>query len=104
MTAASNTLAARWQPHIEAWEDSGQSQAAYCREHNLVKSRFTYWKHKLRPVDSGLSDRTGSGFVPVRVIDDPVPGLTLHLPNGMSIKGICADNLGVTRQLASTWL
>jgi hypothetical protein len=38
------------------------------------------------------------------VIDDPVPGLTLHLPNGMSIKGICADNLGVTRQLASTWL
>lgn len=50
MKAASNKLAAHWQPHIEAWDGSGKSQAAYCREHDLVKSRFNYWRHKLRPV------------------------------------------------------
>lgn len=104
MTAVPNKLAAHWQPHIEAWEDSGKSQAAYCREHNLVKSRFTYWKNKLRPVAPIKLDKTGSDFVPVRVMGDSNPGLKLHLPNGMSIEGICADNLGVARQLASTWL
>ena len=100
MTAASNTLAAHWQLHIEAWEDSGQSHAAYCREHDLAKSRFNYWKHKLPPAPLNLP---GSSFVPARVMGDTNPGLTLHLPNGASIEGICEDTLGVAQQLASTW-
>ena len=104
LMAASTKLATHWQPHIEAWQSSGKSQAAYCREHNLVKSRFSYWKHKLRPAEPGLLNRPGSSFVPVRVMGDSNPGLKLQLPNGVSIAGICADNLGLAQQLASTWL
>ena len=100
----SNELAVRWRPHIEAWECSGQSQAAYCREHDLVKSRFTYWKNKLRPVGSVNSATPKSGFVPVRVMDECAPGLKLQLPNGVSIQGIHGDNLQLAQQLASTWL
>lgn len=104
MTAVFHERAAHWQLHIEAWESSDHSQASYCREHNLAKSRFNYWKHKLRPAEPGLQNRPGSSFVPVRVMDNTMTGLKLHLPNGMSIEGICADNLRLAQQLASTWL
>jgi hypothetical protein len=57
--------AAQWLPHVEAWEKSGQSQPAYCREHNLVKTRFTYWKLKLRPTMSRHQADSVSGFVPL---------------------------------------
>ena len=36
-----------WKSHIEAWENSGLSQIEYCRQHDLVRCRFTYWKGKL---------------------------------------------------------
>ena len=35
-----------WQSHIEAWKQSGLSQIDYCRENNLSRHRFTYWKCK----------------------------------------------------------
>ena len=31
----------RWRAHIEAWQSSGLSQAAYCREHHLNSRTFT---------------------------------------------------------------
>jgi len=36
-----------WQEHIKLKQQSGLSRAAYCRLHNLVCSRFTYWENKL---------------------------------------------------------
>ena len=36
-----------WEAHIEAWGKSGISQIEYCRRHDLVRCRFTYWKCKL---------------------------------------------------------
>ena len=35
-----------WNDHIKKWKDSGLSQIDYCRENNLLKHRFTYWKCK----------------------------------------------------------
>ena len=101
---ATDEPAAQWRPHLEAWESSGQSQAAYCREHGLVKSRFAYWKHKLSPVIHAGSDKFGVGFVPVHVLDVQAPGLTLRLPNGVALEGIRGDNFQLAQQLASTWL
>jgi len=37
-----------WQRHIEKWSQSGLSQAAYCREHNLKIKSFTYFKSRLK--------------------------------------------------------
>ena len=37
-----------WQTHISAWEQSGTSQAGYCRMHNLSIKTFAYWRRKLR--------------------------------------------------------
>lgn len=36
-----------WTSHVEAWRESGLSQIDYCRQHNLSRHRFTYWKCKL---------------------------------------------------------
>ena len=35
-----------WSDHIKSWEESGLSQIDYCRENNLSRHRFTYWKIK----------------------------------------------------------
>jgi transposase len=102
--ADNDDLTAQWLPHVEAWEQSGQSQSAYCREHNLVKSRFTYWKLKLRPTTSRHQANSMSGFVPVRARGKAASGLTLRLPNGIAVEGICGDNLQLAQELAGTWL
>lgn len=41
---------AQWMEWIEAWQESGQSVAAFCREHDLVYSQFTYWRRQLSDV------------------------------------------------------
>ena len=35
-----------WKDHIENWKESKTNQRQYCRQHNLIPHRFTYWKHK----------------------------------------------------------
>jgi len=40
-----------WQSHLEKWRVSGLGQAEYCRQNNLAKPRFTYWKNKLSKSD-----------------------------------------------------
>ena len=37
-----------WTAHIEVWKNSRLSQVEYCREKNLSRHQFTYWKCKLR--------------------------------------------------------
>jgi hypothetical protein len=34
-------LSAHWKTHINAWQSSGLSQAAYCRQHQLTYSTFS---------------------------------------------------------------
>jgi len=38
-----------WKKHIAAWQNSGLSQAAYCREHGLSIKAFGYHKQKFIP-------------------------------------------------------
>ena len=37
-----------WQAHIDAWQQSGQTRAAYCEQNNLNMSTFAYWRHRLK--------------------------------------------------------
>jgi len=86
-----------WQSHIEAWQSSGLSQAAYCKESDLIIHRFGYWKRKL--LDTPLATPEPVGFValnPVVVAST----LVLQLPNQLRIEGITPDNLHLTKQLA----
>lgn len=51
-----------WHAHFESWENSGLSQAEYCRRHDLKYSLFHYWKRKLRK-PSHPSDQRKSGSI-----------------------------------------
>ena len=36
-----------WQEHIQAWEQSGLSQADFCKARSLALSTFQYWRRKI---------------------------------------------------------
>jgi hypothetical protein len=36
-----------WQGHHDAWRQSGLSQRAYCEQHALNYSTFTYWRTRV---------------------------------------------------------
>ena len=54
-----------WRKHIERWEESGQRQIDYCREHNLSRHRFTYWKCKKDKNNHNNKDESRVRFIPV---------------------------------------
>lgn len=88
-------LADQWQRHIEAWQVSDLSQAAYCEQHELIYHRFGYWYRKLMG-----AQRNESGFARVvRHGRSAAQGLSVMLPNGIELHGVDADNLTVVHQL-----
>lgn len=44
-----------WGGHLSRWKESGLSQSAYCREHQLNLHRFVYWKKRLAPQKPSVS-------------------------------------------------
>lgn len=87
--------AAQWQSHIQAWQRSGLSQAGYCQQHELVVSRFGYWRRKLQGGRSPAPE-----FVQV-VPRATRESLSVWLPNGLEIKGVEAGNLAVVTELVA---
>ena len=89
-----------WQTHLDAWRQSGLSQAAYCKQHGLSLSSFGYWLHRrAEPVRS-------TAALPILVAK---PSLETHLevrlPNGWSVRlAASAESLQVLpllRELAA---
>ena len=94
---ASQRRAQYWQGQIEAWRVSGQSQLAYCKANRLNYPRFGYWLRKFRR-QGGSEPCRGSGFVPVMAASGS-EGLSIHLPNGIQLRGVSKQNLDVVEQL-----
>ena len=42
------SLARYWQSHIDQWLNSGLTQSEYCRQKELSRDRFAYWKTKFK--------------------------------------------------------
>jgi len=57
-----------WKQHIEGWKSSNQTQAGYCRQHELSYDQFIYWKRKFRR-DSK------SGFIELKLPPVKLPKL-----------------------------
>jgi len=93
-------LATYWKGQIEAWKGAGLSQIKFCQANHLSYHRFVYWRRKFE--GGGRRRRaasTGGGFATVDYRPETSCGLTLSLPNGLVVRGICADNVPVVRQL-----
>jgi hypothetical protein len=74
-----------WQEHIEIWQVSGQSQKAYCTQHQLTYPTFNYWRRKLTH-QSQESDTGTFCMIPCAhdLNLDPVPGVLIHA-NGLTL-------------------
>ena len=60
-----------WQAHVEAWRESGLTQRAYCREHELPEVQLSHWKHRLQKARRRRDSKTQ--LVPVRAIEGSAP-------------------------------
>ena len=46
-TEVRSEKAAYWSEHVVAWQRSGLSQGAYCRQQSLSQSSLSYWRKRL---------------------------------------------------------
>ena len=66
---AQQSRAERMREHVEAWQRSGTTMAAYCRKINMNAKAFEYWRRKFaRPEEATNScDASPLKFVPVTI-------------------------------------
>ncbi len=89
-----------WKQQIQTWKLSGLSQARFCKNNHLTYHRFVYWRRKFDGATrASCANLDRGGFAAVSVRPDVDRGLTLSLPNGFIVRGICVENLSVVRQL-----
>lgn len=82
-----------WADHIQSQRDSGFTQQAYCRKHDLKPHQYGYWKRKLAgssvSKSAQLVKQKQTGFVQVNVArPTPIQHLSITLPNGITVDGI----------------
>ena len=91
-----------WEAHVEAWQDSGLTQRAYCREHQLPETQLSHWKHRLEKlrrrqgdakrlvpiqvIGASVTDGRPAEIEPPRRQDAPDSHLTLVLGNGLRLE------------------
>jgi hypothetical protein len=61
-----------WKQHIGSWQETGLTQAEYCRRHNLKHHQLVYWKKRFSRSEAGVS------FVSLK-LEDMLP--TQDLPD-----------------------
>ncbi len=54
---------AQRQKHLQAWQSSGLSQSAYCREHKLKLQTFSHWHRTQNKAETMVV----APFIPVQV-------------------------------------
>jgi hypothetical protein len=89
-----------WKQHIESWQETGLTQAEYCRRHNLKHHQLVYWKKRF------LQTTTEVSFVPLQLkdlLDLPTPSdsvsLCLVINNDFKIEIRAGFDAQLLRQL-----
>jgi hypothetical protein len=65
-----------WKQHLDSWQQTGLTQAEYCRRYNLKHHQLVYWKKRF------LKTETDVSFVPLKLsdlLDLPEPSLPAGL-------------------------
>lgn len=82
-------LPAFWKDHIEAWQASGLTQAAYCRQQRLNPGTFS---SRLREYRASPAVGEAPGLIPIRLEPEvaslalPSPPLILRLASGHGLE------------------
>ena len=63
-------LEKEWQDKIECWVTSGKSVKGWCRENNINKSKFYYWRRKLTEIQSSPLQKNETKIPFIEVLPD----------------------------------
>ena len=81
----------QWQRHVEAWRESGLSQADYCHQHGLNRKTFSLWTRRDQGEPSMVKDTSlelisvqVSPSVPVATAE--ASALLLRFPHGVQLE------------------
>lgn len=87
-----------WSAHVQAWQSSGATQAAYCRAHGLSLASFGYWRRKL----AGHAQPASPAMLPIRVAPAVQrASVEVRLPGGIVLGVAAADPAWLARLLRS---
>jgi transposase-like protein len=91
-TTLANQRATQWRERITQQAKSGQSIAAWCREHGIAVQTFYWWKSRLHPSKkapaASLSTAGTAPFIDLGTLgSEPCAGLQIRLDlgNGMTL-------------------
>lgn len=75
------------QAHVKAWQESGLTMSAYCREHQLAISSFSVWVGK----NKDKKDKAVKQFFPIKPCEKPSLSssrlmVKVTLVNGMGVQ------------------
>lgn len=84
----SEELTKFWQYHINQWSDSGLTQTEYCRQNDLSRDRFAYWKTKFNrkklPVEFAQINAPSMIIGQTGLKLNIGPALQIEIPDGFS--------------------
>ena len=91
----------RWLEHFEAWKQTDQTQADYCRKHEISPHQFSYWKRKLQTQSSVTRQSATTGFAVAQfeAATTSHQALSVTLPDGTILNDIHASNVHIATQL-----
>ena len=91
-------LERQWRERVARWATSGLSVRAFCRQHGLIETSFSYWKRELRARDAAaaaviapaksparnrlLAKKPPPVFVPVTVLPAATLAVEVRCPSG----------------------
>ena len=64
---------AHWRRHVEAWRESGLSQAAYCHQQGLNRKTFSVWTRRIQD-NLSLNKNASLELLPVHL--EPLAAVT----------------------------
>ncbi len=69
----------QWSERIVNWEKSGLTQAAFCKQHQLVYGTFVYWRSHLKKLNAQVKPPEPVSFFPVTLKPEKKTTLTLRI-------------------------
>ena len=81
-----------WEDHVQAWQQSGLTQAEYFRQNNLKNHRWWYWRKRIsHPPETDVT------FVPLHFSSSKISrtGIDVVTPNGYRIE--CDNGFDVSK-------
>lgn len=90
-------LSVHWKTHIDTWQSSGLSQAAYCRQHQLTYSTFSARLCEFR-AQAKTSPSAPPQLLPIHVQPQSLPEVSLVLHHARG------HRLELSAGVSASWL